>query len=282
MKEAEKERETWKEVERLRVRGNAADEYVYVSFYLNCYTDRECSFVSFPYFRDLRRRLTTLSALSTTTTRRLDYTYYSLLSSISSLTSAVSALSSLSTQISDLQTHFVSTSSSLTSEITTHVSSSATSCEAQARRISQLEIRIKEGREKVGRLGERLDGVRAKVEGSSLRDRESRRIMGRRLKMLWGSLAFLVGFFFILAVTRQWRRHEDVMKDQTVHQGNWTEEMLKEVVGMRQGKQEQRRESQRDDEGRRPAADANMRVEDTTTRSSAADADATLRLFDEL
>lgn len=100
--------------------------------------------------------------------------------------------------------------------------------------------------------------------------------------MLWGSLGFLVGFFFILAVTRQWRRHEDVMKDQTVHLGNWTEEMLKEVVGMRQGKQEQRRESQRDDEGRRPAADANMRVEDTTTRSSAADADATLRLFDEL
>lgn len=260
MKEAEKERErerdAWKEVERLRVRRDAADD-------------------------DLRTRLTTLSTLSTTTTRRLDYTYYSLLSSTSSLASAVSSLSSLSTQTSALQTRFTSLSSSLTSEITTQISSSDKSFDAQAGRISQLETRIKEGREKVGRLGERLHGVREKVERSSLQDRESRRIIGMRLKMLWGALGLLIGLLLMLTATRQWRRDKYVMTDEVVHLGNRTE-AFEDVVGIRQGKWEQRREKQRDDEGWRPGGQTKKRVEDTTARSSAVDADATLRLFDEL
>ena len=143
-------------------------------------------------------------------------------------------------------------------------------------------MRIKEGREKVGRLEERLDGVRENVERSSLRDRESRRIIGRRLKMMWGSLGFLIGLFLILAATRQWRRYEDVIKDESVHLGNRTEKVLKEAVGMRQENGELRREIQRDDEGWRPGTKTSIRVEDTTVRSSAIDADATLRLFDEL
>ncbi len=143
-------------------------------------------------------------------------------------------------------------------------------------------MRIKEGREKVGRLGERLDGVREKVERSSLRDRESRRIIGRRLKILWGSLGFLIGLFLILAATRQWRRNEDVIKDESVHLGIQTEESLKEAVGMRQENGELRREMRRHDERWRPGTKTSMRVEDTTASSSAVDPDATLRLFDEL
>ena len=120
--------------------------------------------------------------------------------------------------------------------------------------------------------------MREKVESSSLRDRESRRIIGRRLKMLWGSLGFVVGLFLILAVTRQWRRNEDVTRDEVVHLDNRTEEL----VGMRQEGWERRRERQQNDEGRRPGAKVSVKVEDPAARSSAVDADATLRLFDEL
>ena len=124
--------------------------------------------------------------------------------------------------------------------------------------------------------------MREKVERSSLRDRESRRIIGRRFKMLCGSLGFLVGLFLILAVTRQWRRNEDVMSDEIVHLGNRTEEVFEDVMGLRQKNGEQRRKRQQDDEGWRPGEKTSIKVEDTTARSSARDADATLRLFDEL
>ena len=156
-----------------------------------------------------------------------------------------------------------------------------TSFDAQAYRISQLEIRIQEGRDKVARLGERLDGVREKVDRSSLRDRESRLIMSRRLKMLWGSLGFLVGLFLVLAATRQWRRSEDITRDELVHLGNQMEG-FEEVAPMRHGKWAQRRGRQQDDEGWRLGAKTSKGVQDTTASSLPVDADATLRLFDEL
>lgn len=114
-----------------------------------------------------------------------------------------------------------------------------------------------------------------------MRDMESRLIIGRRLKMLWGSLGFLFGVFLVLAATRQWRRNEDVMRDELVHSGNRTA-VFETVPRMHQGKWAQGRECQQDDQGWRLGAKASERVEDTTAKSSAVDADATLRLFDEL
>ena len=161
--------------------------------------------------------------------------------------------------------------------MTTQVTSSNKSFDVQALRISQLDQRINEGRVKVGRLGKRLDGVREKVERSSLRDKEFRRVIGRRLKILWGSLGFFIGLFSILASTRQWRRNGDVMKDEVAHLSDWTE-----VVGMGQERWEQGRERQRDDEGSRRGAKTSAKLEGTAARSPAVDVDATLRLLDEL
>ena len=161
--------------------------------------------------------------------------------------------------------------------MTTQVTSSNKAFDAQALRISQLDQRINEGRVKVGRLGKRLDGVREKVERSSLRDKESRRVIGRRLKILWGSLGFFIGLFSILASTRQWRRNGDVMKDEVAHLSDWTE-----VVGMGQERWEQGRERQRDYEGSRRGAKTSTKLEGTAARSPAVDVDATLRLLDEL
>lgn len=124
--------------------------------------------------------------------------------------------------------------------------------------------------------------MREKVERSSLRDKESRRIIGRRLKILWGSLGFFIGLFSILAATRQWRRNGDVMKDEVAHLSNRTEVAFEEVMGMGQERWEQGRERQRDDEGSRRGAKTSTKVEGTTARSPAVDVDATLRLLDEL
>lgn len=100
--------------------------------------------------------------------------------------------------------------------------------------------------------------------------------------MLWGSLAFIIGILFILAATRQWRRNRDMVRDEVVHLGNGTEAVFEKVMGMRQKEWDHARERQRDDGGRRPGAKTSMRAKDTTATKSAVDADATLRLFDEL
>ena len=137
----------------------------------------------------------------------------------------------------------------------------------------------------MARLGGRLDGVRDKVDRSSLRDTESRRIVGRRLKMLLGCLGSIAGLFLILATTRHWRGNEYTVKDELVHLVNRTEGPVGEELGA-QSVGRQGRESQQDNEGLRPDVETRMRVKDTTAgspaRVSAVDADAALRLFDEL
>ena len=135
----------------------------------------------------------------------------------------------------------------------------------------------------MGRLGDRLDGVREKVERSSLRDSESRRTIGRRLKMLWGTLGLLIGLFLILATTRQWRRDGNATRDEAVHSGRRMEDVSEEVLGTPHEMWEQSTEmTQPDKEGKRASAKADMNVQVTAVRSSAVDVDATLRLFDEL
>ncbi len=118
-----------------------------------------------------------------------------------------------------------------------------------------------------------------KVERSSVRDRESRRVIGRRLKMLWGFLGFLSALFLILAMTRQWRGNEHVVSHEVVHSANKTEVSEE---GVRQGNEQQMKESLRDNKAMRQGSETRIRLEEIRTRSSAVDADATLRLFDEL
>lgn len=132
----------------------------------------------------------------------------------------------------------------------------------------------------MGRLGERLDGVREKVERRSVRDRESRRVIGRRLRMLGGLMGFLTMVFCILSMTRQWRRNESLMRDEFVPSFDQKGRMSEEG-GCQEGPQ-QRRERQMDDEGLKLGAKARVSLMETLARSSSVEADATLRLFDEL
>ena len=129
-------------------------------------------------------------------------------------------------------------------------------------------------------LGGRLDGVREKVERSAVRERESRRVIGRRLKILWGLLGFFVVLFLILAITRQWRRNETLIGDEIERTrtsiGNVSEK------GKQQGNWERRSEGHRNDGDREPGGKVRVGLKEKRGMSSVVNADATLRLFDEL
>lgn len=59
------------------------------------------------------------------------------------------------------------------------------------------------GRKNVEELGERLHAVRAKIEACDQRDGEKRRRVGRRLRMLGGSLTCLLVFVLAVVVLKQ-------------------------------------------------------------------------------
>lgn len=103
--------------------------------------------------------------------------------------------------------------------------------------------------------------------------------------MLWGLLGFIAVLVLILATTRHWRRNEYLIRDEVVPSVNRTEWDINNVGGL-QGNRQQRMKNQRDSEDLRPGAKMKTGAKETTetrsVRSSAVDADAVLRRFDEL
>ena len=236
--------------------------------------------------RDLRTTLSTLSTLSTNVTRRLDYTYYSLLSSLSSLTSTIQELHKLSNSTTELSTRFKDESTSLSDDTTNQIQNTTTNFDAQARRIQDLENRIKVGRTEANNLSLRLDAVRTKVESSARRDTEDERRIGRRLKMLWGFLGFWIVLLMILIIVRQRGHGMDVKGGKSVELGNrtWDEKMGSREVHKAWGWERKGNGSQDNEgssSGERVGA-SSSRTRSSSKRSLAVDAEATLRLFDEL
>jgi len=153
---------------------------------------------------DLRTTLTTLSTLSTTTTRRLDYTYYALLSSLSTLTTTIANLHNLSTTTTAYASHLTTTTSTLTTSTQAQIDAADKGFQQQARRISELETRMREGRERMQLLEGRLEDARRKVERNGEKDREGREAAVRRLKMLWGFLGAWGVVVLVVVVVRHW------------------------------------------------------------------------------
>ncbi|KAL2037328.1 hypothetical protein N7G274_010017 [Stereocaulon virgatum] len=246
--EAEKrkrEEEVWKEVERKRRKRKAADEFLLTT-------------------------LTSLSNQSTTITRRLDYTYYSLLTSLSSLTSTLSELHKLSSSTTHLSHNFASESTSLASDISSQINSTATNFDAQADRIRDLENRIKKARLKANDLGMRLDAARTKVEDSKRRDEEGERTIGRRLRVLWGCCGVWIVLFMILIIVRQ-RGPGVIVSSGKIH----------EAWGL-EGRGNISQDTGLGSAGIGRSGSSSSKVKSSTKRKSAVDAEATLRLFDEL
>ena len=156
--------------------------------------------------RHLRQTLQSLTKLSTTTTRRLDYTYYSTLEHLSVLATLTSSLATLSSTISQHQVHFSNLTSSLAQTFRTQISGFDKTFGVQAERIRALETRLQDGRTRVAKLDQRLETVRARVEGWERGEMEWQERARRRLRMLWAGTGSMLAIFLVLLLIRHWPR----------------------------------------------------------------------------
>lgn len=137
-------------------------------------------------------------------TRRLDYTYYSLLEHISVLATLTSSLANLSSTTSQRHEQFSKETSSLAQTFSARISGVDRTFGAQAARIGALETRLQEGRIRVGKLDQRLEGVRARVEGWRRSETQWQGRARRRLRMLWAGMGSLLSVFVVLLLVRHW------------------------------------------------------------------------------
>ena len=64
-------------------------------------------------------------------------------------------------------------------------------------------------RQRVRGLGERVEGVKTRVEAWEQRERDGKRRGKRRVSILWGVLGSLFSLFLIVAVLRGWQEESD-------------------------------------------------------------------------
>ncbi len=156
-------------------------------------------------------------------------------------------------------------------------------------------MRIRKGREGAERLSGRLDGVRERVEGVVRRDVEGERRVGRRMRWLWGVLGGWVVVGLVVAVLRG-RVGGEGRDGRAVEVGRevvgFSEVMVKRGdgggsdslegvvnVSLKGGKGI----PWEGEEGRKlRGPPTNSVTTSATPRGSSVDAEATLRLFDEL
>jgi predicted RNase H-like nuclease (RuvC/YqgF family) len=117
--------------------------------------------------RDLRAALQNLSDDSLRTSRRLDDTYYSILEKVSVLRQTIGSLQELSGLTKELHENFESESNELTEEVEGQFEG-FDSFTAQQGKISDLEKRISEGREKADSLTARLSKAKAIVDARAV------------------------------------------------------------------------------------------------------------------
>lgn len=125
-----------------------------------------------------------MNTLSNTTTRRLDNTYYSVLEKLSILQSTVTSLKELAGLTRVLNEEFKQASEEVVTEVETSLNGFE-GFEAQQRRIEGLAARVKNGREKIKTLGDRVELVKERVDGWERSEGEWQERTRKRLKLLW-------------------------------------------------------------------------------------------------
>ncbi|KAL9124884.1 MAG: hypothetical protein Q9217_005834, partial [Psora testacea] len=132
----------------------------------------------------------------------LDYTYYALLTSLSNLTSAVQSLHALATSSFNLRRSFQNSATELLNETNESIAAAVETLDRQAERAADLRQRMEIGRGRVEEMGKRLEKVRAKVEEAERKDGEGKIRVGRRLKVLWSLCGFWMVFLAIAIIAR--------------------------------------------------------------------------------
>lgn len=137
------------------------------------------------------------NTLANDATRRLDNTYYSILEKLSVLHNTISSMKELALLARKLNEDFDVETKEVIDEVETQMDSFK-GFQEQDDKIEQLEGRIKSGRERVKELGDRLEVVRARVEGWEIHEGEWKEKTKTRLRMLWLGIGLLVLAFVTL------------------------------------------------------------------------------------
>ncbi|KAG9231172.1 hypothetical protein BJ875DRAFT_487251 [Amylocarpus encephaloides] len=132
----------------------------------------------------VRTSLLDLHTLSNSTTRRLDNTYYTVLEKLSALQNTISSMKELTGMTKTLNEEFEQESEEIASEVNGHLTGFGR-FEEQERKITTLQERVKQGRDKVGTLGKRVHAVRERVEGWERAEFEWQEKTRKRMKMMW-------------------------------------------------------------------------------------------------
>ncbi|KAH7354697.1 hypothetical protein BKA65DRAFT_475180 [Rhexocercosporidium sp. MPI-PUGE-AT-0058] len=140
---------------------------------------------------ELRNALNTLNTHSNLTTRRLDTTYYSVLEKLSALQSTITSLKELAHLTRGLTEEFATEAQEVVDDATGQVDG-FDGFRAQEGRIKGLMERVSGG----GR------GLKERVEGWEVAEREWQDKTRRRLRALWVGMSFVVGVMVVLMAVR--------------------------------------------------------------------------------
>ena len=139
----------------------------------------------------LKQSLADLNNFSTTMTRRLDETYYSVLERMSTLQNTIVALRDLAQSSHAICETFDKDARDLENDIIRQLSA-AGQFEEQQRRISTLQSRIRDGRDRIQALSSRVDVVQQRVEKWERADRAWQEKTRKRLKIIWSASTVVV------------------------------------------------------------------------------------------
>ncbi|KAG8530765.1 uncharacterized protein KY384_004122 [Bacidia gigantensis] len=230
----------------------------------------------------LRLTLSHLSDLGTTMTRRLDYTYYALLTSLSGLTNGVKAFHALARESGGMHEGFVAEAQTLEKETGGQIKGAIEGLDRQAQRVDALQRRMGGAKGRMADLENRLQRVRTKAEEAGRREKEGRARLGRRWKVCSycvGTWVMVLGIALLVRKIRLLEIPDDVNVypngSNTLDWGNDTTrsqieggvvtELMASAV-----------------EGAYAAVTCDAEPVGAEEQSSMVDAEATLRLFDEL
>ncbi|OBT66417.1 hypothetical protein VE03_04857 [Pseudogymnoascus sp. 23342-1-I1] len=149
---------------------------------------------------DPRKSLHDLRILSNTTTSRLDNTYYSVLEKLSVLQASIASLKELSLIARQLNEDFDEDSQAVAKEIQEQIKAFG-DFQAPQTKIEALQARIQTGREKVNKLGARVEVIRKRAEGWAKVEDQWQEKTRKRIKLFWAlsaiTLVVLVGLLIV-------------------------------------------------------------------------------------
>ena len=132
---------------------------------------------------------------------------------------------------------------------------------------------MKVARERVTVLGERVEGVKHRVEEWERQESDGKRRGRRRVSILWGVLGTLLGLFLIVVVFRGWFGEPEGLNDSAKLEAN---RRIDAIFG---DEDIFYAAPSRLDDGRPPDGPKNSLARETSTEDQY---DARLRIFDEL